>query len=57
MKEKEMVHGSGLRPHSDHSKLLITHVHSLFFLLIFLPFLGPLLWHTEVPRLGVELEL
>ena len=24
---------------------------------IFLPFLGPHLWHMEVPRLGVELEL
>ena len=27
----------------------------LFF--VFLPFLGPLLRHMEVPRLGVELEL
>ena len=25
----------------------------LFFFLVFLPFLGPLLWHMEVPRLGV----
>ena len=23
----------------------------------FLPFLGPLPWHMEAPRLGVELEL
>ena len=29
----------------------------LFIYFIFLPFLGLLLWHTEVPRLGVELEL
>ena len=27
------------------------------FFLVFLPFLGPLLWHMEVLRLGVELEL
>ena len=29
---------------------------SLFFSLVFLPFLGPFLW-LEVPRLGVESEL
>ena len=28
-----------------------------FFFFVFLPFLGPLLWHMEVPRLGVESEL
>ena len=28
----------------------------LFFYFIFLPFLGPLPRHMEVPRLGVELE-
>ena len=28
-----------------------------FFLFVFLPFLGPLLRHMEVPRLGVESEL
>ena len=28
-----------------------------FFLFVLLPFLGPLLWHTEVPRLGVQSEL
>ena len=28
-----------------------------FFFLVFLPFLGQLPWHMEVPRLGVELEL
>ena len=27
-----------------------------FFFFVFLPFLGALLWHMEVPRLGVELE-
>ena len=31
--------------------------HFFFFLPIFLPFLGPLLRHMEVPRLGGELEL
>ena len=29
----------------------------LFFFLVFLPFLGPLSQHMEVPRLGVQLEL
>ena len=33
------------------------HLAPLFFFLSFLPFLGPLLWHIEVPSLGVELEL
>ena len=28
-----------------------------FFFFVFLPFLGLLLWHMEVPRLGVESEL
>ena len=28
-----------------------------FGLFVFLPFLGLFLWHMEVPRLGVELEL
>ena len=27
------------------------------FVFVFLPFLGLLLWHMEVPRLGVQLEL
>ena len=27
------------------------------FFLVFLPFLGPLPWHMEVPRREVELEL
>ena len=38
--------------------------HFLFLLLlffvvvvVFLPFFGPLPWHTEVPRLGVQSEL
>ena len=32
-------------------------LHILFYLFIyFLLFLGPLPWHMEVPRLGVELE-
>ena len=28
-----------------------------FFFFVFLPLLGPLPWHVEVPRLGVESEL
>ena len=35
------------------------HTCFFFFLLFFcfLPFLGPLPWHMEVPRIGVQLEL
>ena len=29
----------------------------IFFFFVFLPFLGLLLWHMDVPRLGVESEL
>ena len=29
----------------------------LFSFLVFLPFLGPLPWHMEVPRLGAQSEL
>ena len=29
----------------------------LFCFFVFLLFLGPLLWHMEVPRLGVQSEL
>ena len=29
----------------------------MFIIFVFLPFLGPLPWHMEVPRLGVESEL
>ena len=28
-----------------------------FFLSFFKPFLGPIPWHMEIPRLGVESEL
>ena len=41
-----------------YSKVLLalcySHFSKFFF---FLPFLGPLMWHMEVPRLGVESEL
>ena len=35
------------------------HLGSIFFFLVFFfcYFFGPLLWHMEVPRLGVESEL
>ena len=29
------------------------HAFTFFFFFVFLPFLGPLLWHMKVPRLGV----
>ena len=39
----------------------ITQFYLIYFLFfnffVFLPFLGPLPWHMEVPRLGVESEL
>ena len=31
--------------------------HAFFFFFFFPPFLGLYLWHMEIPRLGVELEL
>ena len=36
---------------------LKTDVDRVFLFLVFLPFLGPLPGHTEVPRLGVPSEL
>ena len=35
--------------------MFILHIYNFFG--VFLPFLGPLPWHMEVPRLGVESEL
>ena len=62
--------GQGLNPyhssdpsHSSDSVGSLTHCTTgeipLFFiyLFVFLPFLGPLPRHMEVPRLGVKLEL
>ena len=44
--------------HYENSRVLYHHV---YFLLLFFPFfvcfLGPQLWHMEVPKLGVESEL
>ena len=44
------------------SMLSFDHFYKLFlsfylFIYLFICFLGPCLWHMEVPRLGVELEL
>ena len=39
--------------HKNHNTLFF---FSFFFLIFFL-FLGPYLWHMEVPRIGVQLEL
>ena len=36
----------------DQTCILMDTSQILFF--VFLPFLGPLLWHMEVPRLGVD---
>ena len=44
---------SSLSFHSGKSKSNVFHS----FFLAFLPFLGPLLRHMEIPRLGVESEL
>ena len=38
-------------------KDLYTENYKYSFFLVFLPFLGPLPWHMEVPRLGVKSEL
>ena len=51
-----------LKSHIDHLPVVATHRHmtahswSFFFFFVFLPFLGLLLQHMEVPRLGVESE-
>jgi len=37
--------------------LMIFLLFFFYFLFLFFVFLGPHPWHTEVPRLGVELEL
>ena len=45
--------------HSSYASQILNWVwqlHPILFF-VFLPFLGPLLGHTEVPRLGVESEL
>ena len=34
-------------------RTFFTELEQIFYFLAFLPFLGPLLWHMEVPRLGV----
>ena len=39
------------------SLILISADGLRIFFLVFLPFLGPLPWHMEIPRLEVELEL
>ena len=36
---------------------LLIRIFSIFFFLVFFPFLGPLLRHMEVPRLEVKSEL
>ena len=43
------------RPHF--TALHFTTLILFYFIFVFLPFLGPLPWHMEVPRLGVESEL
>ena len=45
----------------DHASLgffmLSTYTYSFLFIYLFFVFLGPFLWHMEIPRLGVESEL
>ena len=38
-------------------RAVITFIFKIYFILCFVFFLGPHLWHIEVPRLGTELEL
>ena len=40
-----------------HSEGFVFYLFFIFIFFAFLPFLGPLLLHMKVPRLGVELEL
>ena len=47
--------GSPLMPVRQHD--IIQCLVSFFFFLVFLPFLGLLPQHMEVPRIGVKLEL
>ena len=53
------VEESGLRLHIRHllnsitEHLLGIRLSFFFFFCLFLPFLGPLLWHMEVPMPGV----
>ena len=46
--------GSSINPLSF---LVKAEIFFLFYFFVFLPFLGMLPWHMEVPRLGVQLEL
>ena len=39
------------------STIELTGTRALAFLFVFFVFLGPHLWHMEVPRLGVESEV
>ena len=58
----ELPHAMGVVPPKKVPLLRSTVIHHIvctnkFFFLSFLSFLGPLPWHMEVPRLGVESEL
>ena len=44
-------------PDTDFCMEIIFLLFIYLFIFVFLPFLGPLLRHMEVPRLGVESEL
>ena len=48
----EVTNLEGLVGKRDAIHCPASFAHNAFFFL-FLPFLGPLLWHMEVPRLGV----
>ena len=48
---------SGSKHLNDEEKSHSQSHQPFFFVVVFLPFLGPLPWHMEVPRLGVQSEL
>ena len=49
--------GASVEGWARHEKVWMGILSFFFFFLIFLPFLGPLPQHMEVPRLGVQSEL
>ena len=55
LRDLSSVSASGERVYRFSGVLSYKDINSFFF--FFFVFLGPLLWHMEVPRLGVESEL
>ena len=52
--KRQTMNGSSQK---SEAKAITSTLRLFFFSSVFLPFLGPLPWHVEVPRLGVDSEL